>query len=293
MSNPEFLKEGAAVNDFMRPDRVVIGHKDEKAFALMEELYSPLIRQGNPVHSVSNLSAELSKYAANAFLATKISFINEIARLCESVGADIEEVRTVLKSDSRIGGHFLYPGPGFGGSCFPKDIDSLVFMAENLGVDLQIVQATKRVNETQKVFILQKIKHHFDNLEGKTFAIWGVAFKPETDDIREAPAIALVDALIALKAKVHFYDPVAADNFSNLSRDRWDGDVLRHNDKISCLTEAHALIIMTEWREFKNPNWDKLKELLIEPVIFDARNIYQPEKVKNAGFNYYGVGRLS
>ena len=293
VSNPEFLREGSAINDFMRPDRVVIGHKEQKAFDLMEELYSPLLRQGNPLHSVSNVSAELSKYAANAFLATKISFINEMARLCESIGADIEEVRTVLKSDPRIGKHFLYPGPGFGGSCFPKDIDSLVFIAENLGVDLQIVSATKRVNQAQKILLLQKIKRHFDSLEDKVFAIWGVAFKPETDDVRESPAIALVDALIAHKAKIHFYDPVAANNFAKFGQGRWSNNVFRHDDKISCLSQAHALIIMTEWREFKNPNWDKLKELLVAPVIFDARNIYHPQKVKKAGFTYYSVGRRS
>ena len=291
VSNPEFLREGSAVNDFMRPDRVVIGHKGRKAFDLMEELYAPLLRQGNPLYSVSNLSAELSKYAANAFLATKISFINEMARLCESIGADIEEIRAVLKSDPRIGKHFLYPGPGFGGSCFPKDIDSLIFMAENLGIDLQIISATKRVNQTQKIFLLEKIKDHFDSLEDKIFALWGVAFKPETDDIREAPAIALVDALVAHKAKVHFYDPVAADNFTHLARKRWNKNVFCHNDKISCLSHAHALIIMTEWREFKNPNWDRLKESLVMPVIFDARNIYHPKKVKDAGFTYYGIGR--
>ena len=291
VSNPEFLREGSAVSDFMRPDRVVVGYRDQQALELMEELYSPLLRQGNPLHGVSNLSAELSKYAANAFLATKISFINEMAKLCELIGADIEEVRTVLKSDPRIGKHFLYPGPGFGGSCFPKDIDSLIFLTEKLEFDLQIVSATKRVNQEQKIFLLQKIKRHFNSLEGKIFALWGVAFKPETDDIREAPAIALVDALVAGKAKVQFYDPVAADNFTKLASKRWGGDVVCFDDKINCLTNTHALIIMTEWREFKNPNWSQLKESLVEPVIFDARNIYHPQKVKKSGFTYYGIGR--
>ncbi|MBI2522168.1 MAG: UDP-glucose/GDP-mannose dehydrogenase family protein [Bdellovibrio sp.] len=294
VSNPEFLKEGTAVEDFMRPDRVIIGHADPEAALVMEELYAPLVRQGNPILKMSNLSAEVAKYAANCFLATKISFINEIAKFCDLSGADIEEVRRGIMSDKRIGTHFLYPGPGYGGSCFPKDVKALASTAQKLGMNLAIVEAVEKVNQQQKIYMFVKILKHFKNdLKGKTFGIWGVAFKPNTDDIREAPAIEMVLSLVRAGAQVKIYDPVASDNFmawiSQFSEAK--GKVKACLDKYEVLNNASGVVIMTEWREFKVPDFELLKANMKERVIFDARNIYIPHETEAQGFTYYAIGR--
>ena len=294
VSNPEFLKEGTAVEDFMRPDRVLIGYKEEEATKAMEDLYAPLVRQGNPIYKMSNLSAEMSKYAANCFLATKISFINEVARLCDLVGADIEEVRKGIMSDKRIGSHFLYPGPGYGGSCFPKDVKALIYTAREKGMELSIVQAVEDVNDTQKTYMFEKMKRHFEgNLRGKIFAFWGVAFKPNTDDIREAPAIDMAKALLNEGAEVRFFDPVAMKNFSQYMENECQvkGKITAVKNKYDALDGSSGLVIMTEWREFKNPDFEEIKARMKEQVIFDARNIYLPSSLLEQGFSYYGIGR--
>jgi UDPglucose 6-dehydrogenase len=294
VNNPEFLKEGTAVEDFMRPDRVVIGHDEIEAAEVMEELYAPLVRQGNPIYRMSNLSAEMTKYAANCFLATKISFINEIARLCDVTGADIEEVRKGITSDQRIGKHFLYAGPGYGGSCFPKDVKALMATAEDHGMNLSIVDAADQVNNTQKTYIFEKIKKHFSgNLKGKTFCLWGVAFKPNTDDIREAPAIDICRELIREGAKVNFFDPIAADNFLSWmeNKENSHGQVISYEDKYEALEGCSGFIIMTEWKEFRFPDFDLVKEKIKDRVVFDARNIYTPNKIVEQGFAYYGIGK--
>ena len=289
VNNPEFLKEGSAVDDFMKPDRVVIGHDNEKAAKAMEELYMPLVRQGNPIYMMSNLSAEMSKYAANCLLATKISFMNEIARLCDKTGADVNEVRKGIASDQRIGPHFLYPGPGYGGSCFPKDVQALVYTARDHGMELKIVQATEDVNDSQKTYMFDKIKAHFGgNLEGKTLTFWGVAFKANTDDIRESPAIYMARALTGAGAKVNFYDPVASDNFEKFMD---NSELKRFNDKYEALENSDGLVTVTEWREFQNPDFNTIKSKLNTPIIFDARNLYNTEKVKEEGFTYFAIGK--
>ncbi|MFT6069608.1 MAG: UDPglucose 6-dehydrogenase [Bacteriovoracaceae bacterium] len=295
VNNPEFLKEGSAVEDFMRPDRVVIGHKEKESADAMEELYAPLVRQGNPIFLMSNLSAEMTKYAANCFLATKISFINEIAKLCDLVGADINEVRKGISSDVRIGKHFFYPGPGYGGSCFPKDVQALVHTAKALGTDLKIVQATEEVNDKQKTYLYKKISKHFGgDLKGKTFAFWGVAFKANTDDVREAPAIYMSKALIQGGAKVRFYDPEASKNFLELMKmyPVVEGKLEVAEDMYDCLEGCDGLITMTEWREFQAPDLKKIKAKLKNPVIFDGRNLYNTEKVLSEGFDYYAIGKF-
>jgi UDPglucose 6-dehydrogenase len=290
VNNPEFLKEGAAIDDFMRPDRVVIGSDSDVAFKVMDDVYAPLVRQGNPLYKMSNVSAEMTKYAANCFLATKISFINEIARLCDRTGADINEVRDGIKSDERIGHHFLYPGPGYGGSCFPKDVKALLHTARTHDSPLELVEAAEKVNESQKKYIFDKIQNHFGDLKGKTIAFWGAAFKANTDDIRETAAIALTKYLTEAGASVRFYDPEAADNFKaymegmNLFPEKSD-------DKYDCLSGADALVVVTEWREFTNPDYDKVKSLLVEPTIFDARNLFRTEEVLEKGFTYFAVGK--
>jgi UDPglucose 6-dehydrogenase len=290
VNNPEFLKEGSAVEDFMRPDRVVIGHDSEKAMEMMEELYAPLVRQGNPIYSMSNLSAEMTKYAANCFLATKISFINEIAKLCDLSGADIEEVRKGISSDQRIGKHFLYPGPGYGGSCFPKDVKALMYTAEQLGMNLKIVDACEEVNEAQKTRMFEKMRDHFKgDLAGKTFAFWGVAFKANTDDVREASAIAMSEALLKAGAKVKFYDPVASANFLKVVNNA-EG-ITSHDDMYAVLDGCDGVVTMTEWREFKNPDFSELKKRLRSKVIFDARNLFDTDKALEAGFAYYAIGK--
>lgn len=295
VNNPEFLKEGSAVEDFMRPDRVIIGHNDEVAFHVMEELYAPLVRQGNPIYGMSNLSAEMSKYAANCFLATKISFINEIARLCDATEADIEEVRKGISSDKRIGGHFLYPGPGYGGSCFPKDVKALIATAEDYGMELKIVNATETVNDEQKVYVFHKIKKHFKGeLKNRIFTFWGVAFKANTDDVREASAITMARALIKEGATVHFFDPVASENFIHAMADypECEGKIKSFDNKYDCLNGSDGLITMTEWREFRVPDFNEMKARLKTKAIFDGRNLYETDKVLAHGFDYFAVGKF-
>lgn len=294
VNNPEFLKEGSAVEDFMRPDRVIIGHQDIEAYKVMEELYAPLVRQGNPIYSMSNLSAEMSKYTANCFLATKISFINEIARLCDATGADIEEVRKGIASDKRIGGHFLYPGPGYGGSCFPKDVKALIATAEDFGMDLKIVNATELVNDEQKVYIFEKIKKKFGaDLKDKIFSFWGVAFKANTDDVREASAITLALRIIQAGGKVQFFDPVATENFLHLMKDypESNGKLTAFENKYDCLNNSDALITMTEWREFTAPDFNIVKEKLKNKIIFDGRNLYDTKMILKEGFEYFAIGK--
>ena len=295
VNNPEFLKEGSAVEDFMRPDRVIIGHQDEAAFHAMEELYAPLVRQGNPIYGMSNLSAEMSKYAANCFLATKISFINEIARLCDATGADIVEVRKGISSDKRIGGHFLYPGPGYGGSCFPKDVKALIATAEDYGMDLKIVNATEVVNDEQKSYVFHKIEKYFGaNLSGKTFTFWGVAFKANTDDVRETAAIEMAKKLIGAGATIHIFDPVATENYL-LEMSKYkecEGKIKSFENKYDALNGSDALITVTEWREFNTPDFSEIKSRLKKPVIFDGRNLYDTKKVLAEGFDYFAIGKF-
>ena len=290
VNNPEFLKEGSAVEDFMRHDRVVIGYQEEEAAQAMEELYAPLVRQGNPIFMMSNLSAEMTKYAANCFLATKISFINEIARLCDLVGADINEVRKGISSDQRIGKHFFYPGPGYGGSCFPKDVKALMYTAKEYGMDLSIVGATEDVNDSQKMYVFEKIKKHFGEIEGRVFAFWGVAFKANTDDVRESSAIYMAKALVEAGAKVNFFDPVAGENYLKVM-DEYKDSITMFENKYDCLNGCDAMVTMTEWREFSFPDFPEIKNRLKTPVIFDGRNLYNTEKVLDHGFEYFAIGK--
>lgn len=290
VNNPEFLKEGSAVEDFMKPDRVVIGHADEYAANAMAELYEPLVRQGNPIYMMSNLSAEMTKYAANCFLATKISFINDIAKLCDFTGADINEVRKGIASDQRIGGHFLYPGPGYGGSCFPKDVKALIFTAKEYGTNLRVVEATEDVNDDQKVRMFEKMKKHYGDLKGKTFAFWGVAFKANTDDVRETSAIYMAKALIKEGATVHFFDPVASENFLKVMDH--NPALKKFDNKYDALTGCDALVTMTEWREFSAPDFEEVKNRLKAPVLFDGRNLYDTHKVLELGFKYFAIGKF-
>ncbi|MBC7427443.1 MAG: UDP-glucose/GDP-mannose dehydrogenase family protein [Bacteriovorax sp.] len=295
VNNPEFLKEGSAVEDFMRPDRVIIGHQDDMAMKAMEELYAPLVRQGNPIYGMSNLSAEMSKYAANCFLATKISFINEIARLCDLTNADIEEVRKGISSDKRIGGHFLYPGPGYGGSCFPKDVKALIATAEDVGMDLKIINATEQVNDEQKSYVFSKIvKHYGGNLKGKSFAFWGVAFKANTDDVRETAAIDMARKLIGAGATINVFDPVATENYLHMMREfkECEGKIKAFENKYDALNGTDALITVTEWREFTTPDFSEIKKRLNKPVIFDGRNLYDTKKVQAEGFTYFAIGKF-
>jgi UDPglucose 6-dehydrogenase len=295
VSNPEFLKEGSAIEDFMRPDRVIIGHQDENAMRVMEELYAPLVRQGNPIYGMSNVSAEMTKYAANCFLATKISFINEMARLSDLTGADIEEVRKGISSDKRIGGHFLYPGPGYGGSCFPKDVKALLRTAEDYGMNLKIINATENVNDEQKVYLFEKIIKRFGkDLTGKVFTFWGVAFKANTDDVREASALTMAKKLISCGAKVNFFDPVASENFMQMMKAYYPeciDNLKLFDDKYLALINADALITMTEWREFQAPDFNEIKKHLKNKIIFDGRNLYETKMILNEGFEYFAIGK--
>lgn len=287
VSNPEFLKQGAAVEDFLKPDRVVIGVDDERAREIMLELYAPFTRTGAPIMVMDTASAELSKYAANAILATRISFMNEVANVCEVFGANVDQVRKAIGSDRRIGPSFLFPGIGFGGSCFPKDIKALVKFAGDKGYDFQTLKAVDRVNETQKVRFISKMERHFGSLKGKTIAIWGLAFKPRTDDMRDAPAIALINRLLTAKAKVQAFDPQAEG-----AAERIFGKKIALADKsYDALKGADALVIVTEWNEFREPDFNRMRSLMRSPVIFDGRNIYNPEQMKALGFTYYSVGR--
>ena len=293
VNNPEFLKEGAAIDDFMRPDRVIIGYREEYAAQVMEELYAPLVLQGHPIHKMSNLSAEMTKYASNSMLATKISFINEIAKLCDITGADIEEVRKGMASDRRIGPYFIYPGPGYGGSCFPKDVKALIYTADQLGLDLQVAKAVEKANLGQKTYMFEKMKKYFGDLKGKKFAFWGVAFKPKTDDIRETPAINMARALIAAGATVNYYDPEASNNFGQLMEadNATKGKTKAFTKKYDCLEGTEGLVLITEWPEFRAPDFMEIKARLASPNLFDCRNIFPISKVKEAGLNYFAIGK--
>lgn len=288
VSNPEFLREGVAVEDFMKPDRVVIGTTSDKAIKIMEELYHPFVRQGNPIYFMNERSSEMTKYAANAYLAMRISFMNEIANLCEKAGANVDMVRVGIGSDSRIGKRFLFPGVGYGGSCFPKDVKALARTAYEMEYDFRIVNTVMQVNELQKLRLGRKIKEVFgNNLSGRTIAIWGLAFKPETDDIREAPALELIEELLTAGATVRAFDPEAMPNVKNIFGDK----VIFTKDQYSALEEADALAIVTEWSEFRNPNFERINELLANPFIFDGRNVYTLERMEEKGFYYESIGR--
>ena len=287
VSNPEFLKEGAAIDDFLKPDRVVIGTNDARVGTIMKELYDPFVRTGNPILVMDNTSAELTKYAANALLATRISFMNELANLADRAGADINEVRKGIGTDSRIGHSFLFPGIGFGGSCFPKDVDALGHTAERHGLHLEILRATNSVNAKQKTVLFHKIKARMGDLKGKRVAIWGLAFKPNTDDMREAPSLTVIEALLAEGATVCAYDPVAQKTTHEVLGDRID----YAKKPYDALQGADLLAICTEWNEFRRPDWERIRASLKQPLIFDGRNIYSPSKVEEDGFEYYGIGR--
>ncbi len=288
VSNPEFLREGVAVDDFMKPDRVVIGTNSEKAKKVMGDLYAPFVRQGNPVIYMDERSAELTKYAANSFLATKISFMNEVARLCELLGADVDMVRRGVGSDDRIGKRFLFPGIGYGGSCFPKDVQALVKSSNEVKYDFKILNAVMEVNETQKLHLFPKIKNYFKgNLKGKHFALWGLAFKPNTDDIREAPALYMIDALIAEGATVTAFDPEAMSNVKKTVGDK----ITYAENQYAALQGADALIIATEWNEFRTPDFLKIVSTLKNKTIFDGRNLFEVSAIRELGFHYESIGR--
>jgi len=287
-SNPEFLKEGAAIEDFMKPDRVVVGVRHPAVGDVMRELYAPFLRTERPFLVMTPESAEMTKYVANAMLATKISFINEMANLCDLLNADINDVRRGIGHDQRIGFQFLFPGPGYGGSCFPKDIRAIQGMGRNVGLTLQMMQSVDDVNEAQKQVMIRKVQAHFGGaLAGKTIAVWGLAFKPRTDDIREAPALVFIAAMLAAGAKVRVHDPEAMANVREQLH-----DTISYSDKpYGALEGADALVLMTEWQEFRTPDFDLIKRLLVEPVVFDARNIYDEKAMAAAGFTYYAIGR--
>jgi UDPglucose 6-dehydrogenase len=287
VSNPEFLREGVAVDDFLKPDRIVIGTTSERAKEKLTELYAPYVRQGNPIIFMDERSAELTKYAANAFLATKISFMNEIAQMCERLGADVDMVRKGIGSDERIGKRFLFPGIGYGGSCFPKDVKALMHSAREVGYSFQILDAVTEVNEKQKSHLVVKIKRYFGNLTGKKFALWGLAFKPNTDDIREAPALEIIEELLSAGAIVATFDPEAMNNVKTIFGDR----ISFCDTPYDCLQNADALIIATEWNEFRTPDFDKILAGLKEPVIFDGRNVFDVAAMEKKGFHYESIGR--
>ena len=288
VSNPEFLKEGNAIDDFMKPDRVVVGCDNVRTGEIMKELYSPFVRTGKPILVMDVASAEMTKYAANAMLATKISFMNDIANLCERLGVDVAQVRQGIGSDSRIGYSFIFPGPGYGGSCFPKDVQAIVKTGEKHGYKLEILSAVESVNNRQKKVLFDKLKRRFgEELKNKTIAVWGLAFKPNTDDMREAPSIVLIKNLIAEGCKVKAYDPEASKEAYKIF-----GDKIEYMKKqYSALEDADALVIVTEWNEFRRPDFDKIKSLLKQPVIMDGRNLFDPKKMAEMGFEYEGIGR--
>lgn len=289
-SNPEFLKEGAAVEDFMKPDRIVIGADDDRAISRMRDLYAPFTRSHDRAIVMDIPSAELTKYAANALLATKISFMNDLANLSELLGADIELVRQGIGADPRIGYHFIYPGVGYGGSCFPKDVQALYRTAREHDYDARILKAVEDVNNDQKTVILKKIEKHFGfDLSGKRFAIWGLAFKPDTDDMREAPSRVIMEGLWGMGAKVAAFDPVAAEETARIYKDRQD--LFLVSDPNEALDGADALVMITEWKLFRSPDFSAMKERMRQPVIFDGRNIFHPEAAREHGFVYYGIGR--
>jgi len=289
VSNPEFLKEGAAIDDFQRPDRVVIGADSERARDVMGELYAPFVRTENPIFFMDTRSAELTKYAANAMLAVRISFMNEIAALCEKVGANVDLVRKGVGSDRRIGFPFLFPGVGYGGSCFPKDVKALITTARDNGLEYEMLRAVERVNDRQKKLLVQKAVRHYGSLEGKRFAVWGLAFKPKTDDMREAPAIDVIEGLIGKGASVRASDPVAREVAARLFGSR----VTFCSDPYEALEGADGLFLVTEWNEFRQPDFDRMKQLMRQPTIFDGRNVFDPKRLQERGFKVYSIGRPS
>jgi len=287
VSNPEFLKQGAAIDDFMKPDRVVIGAEDDRSRELMLELYAPFTRTDAPIMVMDCASAELAKYAANAMLATRISFMNEVANVCEAVGADVDQVRRAVGSDRRIGSSFLFPGVGYGGSCFPKDVKALMRFAGDAEYDFRILQAVEAVNLTQKTRLTAKMKKHFGTLKGKVIAVWGLAFKPKTDDMREAPSVPLIESLLQAGATVQVYDPEAMGVAKKLFGNR----VTYAEANYGALKGADGLAIVTEWNEFRRPDFERMRSLMKTPVIFDGRNLFVPAQMKQSGFTYYSIGR--
>ncbi len=286
-SNPEFLKEGAAIDDFMRPDRIVVGVNSSKARSIMEQLYKPFTLNGHPIVFMDIPSAEMTNYAANAMLATRISFMNDIANLCERLGANVHDVRKGIGSDPRIGPKFLYPGCGYGGSCFPKDVKALIKTAEEHGYDMRVLQAVEEVNEDQKTLLYRKLYKHFNgDLKGKHIALWGLSFKPQTDDMREAPSLAIIEKLLAAGCKVSAYDPVAMGEAKHTL-----GSTISYcTDIYDTAKNADAILLITEWKEFRLPDWNRIRNNVNNPVLFDGRNIYDPAEMKNEGFTYYGLG---
>jgi UDPglucose 6-dehydrogenase len=290
VSNPEFLREGVAIDDFMKPDRVIVGTSSAKAKVIMEKLYAPLVRQGNPIIFMDERSAELTKYAANSFLAMKISFMNEMANLCEKLDANVDQVRIGIGTDSRIGKRFLFPGVGYGGSCFPKDVQAMVKMSQESKYEFKILDSVMEVNKIQKQVLIPKIRKYFKNdLKGKKFAMWGLAFKPNTDDIREAPALEMINALLAAGAKVSAFDPEAMGNVKNILGKKIEFE----ENAYDVLKKADALIIMTEWAEFRSPDFERMIKLLNHKVIFDGRNVFEPQQMKEMNFHYESIGRKS
>jgi UDPglucose 6-dehydrogenase len=289
VSNPEFLKQGAAIEDFMKPDRVVVGTEpnDTRAAALMKELYAPFTRTGAPIMMMDTPSAELCKYAANSLLAVRISFMNEVANVCEAVGANVDQVRKAIGGDRRIGSSFLFPGVGYGGSCFPKDVKALLKSSSDQGYDFKILRATEAVNQAQKMRLVSRMESHFRDLKGRTIALWGLAFKPRTDDMREAPSITIIESLLGKGAAVNAYDPEATPTARRLF-----GDRVAYCDKsYDALVGADALAVVTEWNEFREPDFTRMRRLMRSPVVFDGRNIYSPEHMRALGFTYFSIGR--
>lgn len=287
-SNPEFLREGFAVEDFMKPDRIIVGAKSQKVFEKMRALYEPFVRQGNPIIEMDPESSEVTKYAANSYLAMRVTYMNELANFCESVGANVDLVRKGMSADSRIGKRFLFPGIGYGGSCFPKDVNALIKTSDDKNSPMKILKAVDEVNKLQKLIIVKKILRHFDsNIKGKKFAVWGLAFKPNTDDMREAPSIVIISELKRLGAQISAYDPAAMENAKYYLDEILD----YKEDQYETLKGSEALLILTEWNEFRNPDFAKIKSSLKTPVIFDGRNIFEPDKMKALGFAYYSIGR--
>lgn len=289
VSNPEFLREGFAVDDFLKPDRVILGTENERAIEIMKELYKPFVESGRPIIVMDEKSAELTKYAANSFLATKITFMNEISNFCELVGADVDKVRQGVGADSRIGHKFLYPGIGFGGSCFPKDVQALVRSGNEQNYKFEIIKSVLNVNNVQKTKLVDKLDSYFGNLEGLTFAVWGLAFKPDTDDIREASSLHMIDALLSRGANIVAFDPEAIENVKK----RFGNKIEYASDQYACLVGADSLLIATEWPIFLHPDFEKMKSLLKQPLIFDGRNIYDIDRMQDRGFYYNSMGRIT
>lgn len=292
VSNPEFLKEGAAINDFMKPDRVVIGTSNEEAAEIMRNLYMPFVRTGKPIIVMDEKSAEITKYAANSLLATKISFMNDVANLCDKVGADVEMVRKGIGSDVRIGPYFIFPGTGYGGSCFPKDVKAIIKTAQENNHELEILKSVEEVNDRQKTVLMDKILVHFEqNVKDKVFAMWGLAFKPQTDDMREAPSIEMINELLKYGAKIQAHDPAALEEAKRIFGNKIGNEINLFEKRYDSLENADGLIIMTEWNEFREPDFNLIKESLKSSVIFDGRNLYQPKRLKKLGLDYYCIGR--